>query len=267
MANAETFDPGPSFVENDRPVERLVEMPAWLQTFASQESTRDESDELEAGVDDQPAVAQPIEPQDSHSEDVVLPDWLKDDRSPDDSVENDQPEYESMGEFLASFDDPTDSDTGSFISEDDLPDWLKAFSDESAAPPVARTTQVDPTVSSSSAGVAKPSTAPVRVPPVENVWWSSSDRQALGAGGTLFALLASNANGTLTHASATTGGSSAGTGMPDSSAGARGAFSRSSARGDEESEEPAAQKNSTRLLLLTLVVVALVIVLSFMFFS
>jgi hypothetical protein len=35
MADEHEFEPGPSFVENERPDERLTEMPAWLQTFAA----------------------------------------------------------------------------------------------------------------------------------------------------------------------------------------------------------------------------------------
>ena len=84
MANAETFDPGPSFVENDQPVERLAEMPAWLQTFATQESTRDEDNEPGVDADEQPAMEQHTEPVDSQSDDVVLPDWLRDDRNTED---------------------------------------------------------------------------------------------------------------------------------------------------------------------------------------
>lgn len=269
MANVESFEPGPSFVEDDRPAERLTDMPAWLQTFAAQETTRDE------------AAAEPGEPEQTTGEahadvaahndesgDISLPDWLQDSGAADDDSPLVPEEQHAMHDFLTSFDDPGEHEASSFISEDDLPDWLRAFSDDSSPSAPSASMSRETSSPGSPVSVVRPSTAPVRVPPVENVWLSANERQALGPGGTLFALLASNANGALTHATASAGGGTTGEGTSGSGGGARGALSRSgSSSGPHGEGEAAAQANSMRLLLLTLLVVALVIAVSFWQFS
>lgn len=265
MADGGTFQPGQSFVEDDRPAERLSDMPAWLQTFAAQESTRDEHDPAE---DIDVSLAEPETRDESApgaASDSILPDWLQDKRGDVAGDQDADSEPASMMDFLSSFDDPEDPDTQSFLSEDDLPDWLRAFSDESSAPGPARP---DVTRLPAARTVPQPGAAIVRVPPVENVWLSAYERQALGPGGTLFALLASNGNGALTHTQTADGDTAT--------------EARSAPRGDHERSamsrraegtvvapqtEAAKQPNSLRWLLLTLLIVALVVAISLWQFS
>lgn len=267
MADSNTYDPGPSFVENDQPVERLTEMPAWLQSFAAQETTREEEDRYAHQDDagDLDAVAVDEEPV-AVSTDAVLPEWLKDQGASNDAQVA-EAESSNVMAFLSGFDDPRNPDVDGFISEDDLPDWLRAFSDETSGPP-----RSSPEITRLPAARSVPQTggAVVRVPPVENVWLSALERQALGPGGTLFALLASNSNGAVTHSQAATASADFQQETVATERGARdqGAFSR---RADVDAEGgdlvPAKQPNSMRLLLLTLFVVLLVIIVSFVLFS
>lgn len=263
MADANTYEPGPSFVENDRPEERLTEMPAWLQTFAAQEDTRDDDQSAETADDDMTTV----EPEESTVPDALpaddgsamqLPDWLTDDAG-------DAPEIvpELPDEPLVSFDDPDDFiSASSFIDEDDLPDWLKAFSEESSV------ASPGPAVAPFNATRQAPSTGAVaiRVPPVENIWLPAYERKALGPGGTLFAMLASNANGSISHEDPVDSGDPAA--PRDGTERSHGVMARRATPDVEgESVEAAPQRNSMRLLLLTLLIVALVILISFLFFS
>ncbi len=192
-ADETVFETGPSFVENERPADRLAEMPAWLQTFAA---TVDVTDEPAEGAQSQDAgdVAIPV-PADEHANPVpALPDWL---RAEPFHTEQVTPVH-AFSDF-ESFVDPGEHVTDSFISEDDLPDWLRAFSNEATATPGSSV--------STASGLTQHSATPTsstltRVPPVENVWLSAQDRQVLGPGRTLFALLASN-GGTATYDIAT----------------------------------------------------------------
>lgn len=263
MAHPDSYDPGPSFVDDDRPTDRLTDMPAWLQTFAALETTRDENDEI---ANDEVATAPVHEEQHDAvlpSDDVVLPDWLQDSGDMHLTEPAGEEHTSSAPEFLASFEDDVEgADTASFISEDDLPDWLRAFSEESSVPPPV--THDAPNLNVTRAAPKTESAVAVRVPPVENIWLSSVERQALGPGGTLFALLASNANGALTHAPA--GASAEASGATSSVATSQQPDTRGrSANGSEV--EPARQSNSMRLLLLTLLIVLVVVLISFWQFS
>lgn len=189
MADETVYEPGPSFVENERPTDRLTEMPGWLQSFAASERGSDNvpDAELEAvpGASSQDAPQAPlVEPDDT------LPEWLR--------TEPAHVEPEPPAEALGGFDDfqqPIGEGPDSFISEDDLPDWLRAFSHESTGRPLPG---VSSSICAATTDIHTSATA-IRVPPVENVWLSAYDRQVLGPGRTLFALLASS-GGVLTDA-------------------------------------------------------------------
>ena len=268
MADDSTYEPGPSFVEGDRPGERLAEMPAWLQSFAAQESTRDEAAAELSDEDAGELPAMAVEDQsESVSPDSILPEWLRDQQSDGQQAQVVADESSNMMDFLSNLGDSESSDKDGFISEDDLPDWLRAFADESSAPtrPAAEVTRLP-----AARSVPQTGTAAVRVPPVENVWLSAVERQALGSGGTLFALLASNSNGTVTHSQGA--GSSEGIqnetrasdpGQREQSKVVR----RADAQSGSVDPVPAKQPNSMRLLLITLLVVLAVIAISFLLFT
>lgn len=259
MADDTVFEPGPSFVENERPTDRLTEMPAWLQTFAASEDTMDET----SGVSQEP-VQEPdpapatlpriVEP------DSTLPDWLRADPA--------QPEQVVQVETLNGFDnfeEPDENSATSFISEDDLPDWLRAFSHDTSEAP-SHTTIVSARATTNNR--TPTSTTLVRVPPTENVWLSTYERQALGPGRTLFALLASN-GGAATFVEANGNHGTEGSGGAHSADAAHTANRRTPAGAAQRSESGAATgaaekpRNSMRLLLVALLIVLLVLFLSY----
>lgn len=260
------YDPGPSFVEDDRPTERLAEMPAWLQTFAAAAIEEDDNPEEDApanGVSSTSSGPGQSTPS-ARDHETVLPDWLNDPGTRTD--EQSEPVHLFHGSD--DFGDPQSIPTGDFISEDDLPDWLRAFSEETSpqpTPPSIARRVVPQTATAVSATM-------VRVPPVENVWLSTYERQALGPGPQLFALLASNTVGDSGYIE-TAGdapqqeASTSTTGQP----GSRTSLSVSEEPGVEGSSdaqpEAAPQRNSLRLLLITLLVVLVLVILSAQFLS
>ena len=260
MAEGKTYEPGPSFVDDDQPDERLIEMPAWLQSFAAQEGHAGEDLAAEESApsdlpETEPAHEQVDEPESS------LPDWLRSDAA-EEVTDFDVPQDSPAPELPASFVDDTSNPDG-FISEDDLPDWLRAFSDDSpvaaaSAPPVASI--------ASAHGATSEGAAVVRVPPVENIWLSANEKQSLGPGGTLFALLASNNGSEATRDYDSPSSYSA----PDGDAQRSNvvASKQSAATSNSESQnEEAAPSSSMRLILLTLLIVLLVVAISFWQFS
>lgn len=262
MAEDNVYEPGPSFVENDVPSERLTDMPAWLQAFAAQELERAEQAQAEAASEPD-EVAEFSEPTSQSAGDTMLPDWLR-----DDSVGGADAST-SFDSGFGGFEDFTGTSvttTDSFISEDDLPDWLRAFSDEAASAPVARTSPAETMPAPRS--VSTPA-AIVRVPPVENVWLSTYERQALGPGPSLFALLASNTNGSTVYEAPTAQQNepvrSAAPASPEPERSAGPAATPQSA--EDAAPEVAPERNSTRLLLLTLLVVAALVLVSLLYFS
>lgn len=278
MANPNLYEPGPSFVPDDVPTTRLAEMPAWLQTFAAQEmpeyedNLQEETPEM-AAVENAPAMtaaeevpepsAEPAAP-DLTSDDIVLPDWLQDSGPGVDLlpplVEDDEPEDLSMdavaaSPFLSGIDEPVSTNPDTFISEDDLPDWLRAFSEE-AAPEPEHQAAADPVT-----GGVLTQAVEVRVPPVENIWLSDTERRALGPGGTLFALLAANKE---TDGADEEMSDTAATGEPAKPATTESRATEAPA--GKQEQDAAAAKRSRQLLLLTLAIVVLIILVSFIAF-
>lgn len=257
MGNETVYEMGPSFTETERPADRLTEMPAWLQTFAASEQAADDAEHLPE-VDPTATPANLIETE-SADTDTSLPDWLRDDPV---HAEQEQP-VNIPGAFDDFQQDMGATDT--FISEDDLPDWLRAFSHEQADGAAASA----PSTPRAPVGIAAaPSTSAVRVPSVENVWLSAYDRQAIGPGRTLFALLAST-GGAVEAASNGTHGSYAD--VPERAREANGPSGRSTAAAAPSSTEVQDQektlnkpKSSMRLLLLTSIVVLLLVFVSVM---
>ncbi len=263
MADANAHEPGPSFVPDDVPTTRLAEMPAWLQTFAAQEMPDLEDAEPEADVEldaEQPeqvntAVELP-------SDDIVLPDWLQDDGpevdviqplAEDDDIEDFSIDAVAAAPFLDGIGDPVNTNPDTFISEDDLPDWLRAFSEESTPEAtLAEAPDIAP-------GMVAAEAVQVRVPPVENIWLSDSDRRALGPGGTLFALLASNKETDDGAEDLFRESESGGASAPEA---AKVAESSTGTSGQDDG----AKRKSRQLLLLTLAIVVLVIMISYMAF-
>lgn len=262
------FDPGPSFIDDDQPTERLAEMPAWLQTFAAAAIEQDETTREDAPSQSVPSPQ--VDPEsDSATDrefDNALPDWLKD---PGASAQEHSPATIHALDDLDDFNDPTSIATNDFISEDDLPDWLRAFSQETSPQPTPPSI-----VRSVTSRPATTVTATmVRVPPVENVWLSTYERQALGPGPALFALLASNTAGEGGYAdTAGDAVSQSHAAMPASAqSGDQTAVQMNDDTGAEsatDSEpEAAPQRNSLRLLLITLLVVLVLVILSMQFLS
>ena len=259
MADDTVFEPGPSFVENERPTDRLAEMPAWLQTFAASEDTVDDASNVSQEPTQEPA-AEPSAPARLVEPDAMLPEWLRADPA--------QPEPAAQVETLDgsdNFEEPDENGVASFISEDDLPDWLRAFSHDTSAAPSPTT------MGSTRAAAHNPtptSTTLVRVPPTENVWLSTYERQTLGPGRTLFALLASN-GGTATFVEANGTHGAEGSGSVQSTGAANTANRRTPAGASQRSKADAVTgtaekpRNSMRLLLLALLVVLLLVFFSY----
>lgn len=256
MADDTVYEPGPSFVENERPTDRLTEMPAWLQTFAAAEAPADDTLDDTTSVSPEPAHEPPaptrlVEP------DSTLPEWLRADPS--------QPEPVAQVatlESFDSFDEPDENAAASFISEDDLPDWLRAFSQDTSVAPAHTTMDSNRSVANNSAPT---STTLVRVPPTENVWLSTYEHQAIGPGRTLFALLASNGGAaTFVDAKGATGAEHSGSVQSNDATNrqiAAGAEQRSEAGSATDTVEK--PRNSMRMLLIALLVVLLLVFVSY----
>lgn len=104
------YEPTPSFVDGDKPEIRLAELPAWLQSFAA---TVGEPPEPEA-VTRQPSPA-PDEPDEQSTVENVQ------DASESEPVEAPTPGTGTQGSSGVGTD---------FISEDDLPEWLRSIAPE-----------------------------------------------------------------------------------------------------------------------------------------
>lgn len=252
MASEKVFEPGPSFTDNEAPTDRLAEMPAWLQTFVASQDAPDEAlRESPEPVQETVTPFRLVEP------DSTLPEWLRAEPAHSAAVT----ELATLDDF-DNFEEPAENGTDTFISEDDLPDWLRAFSHETRDAP-------EPILASPARAAAQSSVTTnatlVRVPPIENVWLSSDQRQALGPGRTLFALLASNA-GTATFAedNGTNPAADADSGFrSERDASATSAVASAASGGAVSVGTEETPRSSTRLLLLALIVVLLLIFVSF----
>lgn len=138
--SADVYDAADDFGELDIDEIQMDELPDWLQGMAP--STPDQPPR--ASVPDQPS------PDD-------LPDWLRDDKPVSSSISgpSDRGPIVPEPSPVPSVDnqqnmDHQPADQFSLVSEDDLPDWLKALSDDDDDSDFATST------SASSAGVAPP---------------------------------------------------------------------------------------------------------------
>jgi hypothetical protein len=161
------YEPGPSFVDAATLPLDAREMPNWLQEFgasvASDETTK---------ADD----ANPVAPPSTGEADTTMPRWLAEPRpgAPATPVFTDLPwDTDEPG------DDATPA-SASFISEDDLPEWLRAISGDVAAQPEHAAASTP--AASSNGGFP--------VPAVVQAWVIAHQMVALAAGESLMAHLA-----------------------------------------------------------------------------
>lgn len=191
------YDPGPSFLEHDRPTVRLAELPAWLQRFAASAGDPDDESQEAAEITQSENITQlptatlettnesSMVEEEAESPVIDLPSWLDDSES-----EDPQPAVEPViPEMPATVDEPVPGTPQFMISEDDLPDWLRTISpddgDEGSA-------SMASTESMAVAGLAS-------VPSVARAWVTRDDMDALSEGGSLFALVASQSSTTQTQ--------------------------------------------------------------------
>ncbi len=147
------FPPTPSFVDRDRPSVRLVELPAWLQAFASSvgEPTEDETPEQ------QPAE-EPMTTSSNDQQTQPAP----------------QPKPAPQQTSVAGTD---------FISEDDLPEWLRAIAPEGPAESSFDALVQDTGIDGDQ----------IAVPTITRAWSTSKDSRGVDEATSLFALVASQA--------------------------------------------------------------------------
>lgn len=158
MADApQQFQPTPSFVDHDRPTIRLVELPAWLQAFASSVG---EPSELEA-----PAATEsnPSDPAVSSS-------------SPD-------PKEQEASQPRTTDQRSASGVNSDFISEDDLPEWLRSIAPEES---------VDRSFDSLGLG-GDDDREQITVPNITRAWSTSKDARGVDETTSLFQLVASQA--------------------------------------------------------------------------
>ncbi len=149
------YPPSPSFLENDRPKVRLVELPAWLQSFASSVG---EPSEFDA-----PASPEPASP-----EQLV--------RASDHSTQS-EPKHEEKSSR------PKSSNVGAdFISEDDLPEWLRAIAPDDSAENSMEVFVIDR---------GDEEGEQITVPNITRAWSTSKDSRGVDETTSLFALVAS----------------------------------------------------------------------------
>lgn len=152
------YEPSPSFLDHDRPSIRLVELPAWLQSFAS-------------------AVGEPAEPEApaEPADDMI--------QEPEIDFSDDAAGTEAQ----ASLKLRSTSSKGvgeNFISEDDLPEWLRSIAPEDTVDSAADSLIFDESAEGEN----------VSVPTVSRAWSSSKDARGVDEATSLFALVASQAS-------------------------------------------------------------------------
>ena len=151
------YPPSPSFLDRDRPAVRLVELPAWLQSFAASVGEPSES-EFSAASQSSP-TEQPV-------------------TTPDESPQ-DQPRAEARPSTRPP---PKSSDVGTdFISEDDLPEWLRSIVPDDSAESTFDALAFDRGADGDQ----------ITVPNVTRAWSTSKDARGVDETISLFALVAS----------------------------------------------------------------------------
>lgn len=173
------YDPGPSFADDERPAERLSQLPAWLQTFAATVGNPAEDDPADlpagppGGSDAVTATAAVALTQAAMAPD--LPTWLADGRPTSTS--------DSSSEHA----DIVALEGAALISEDDLPEWLRAIA------PVDSDDDNGLVTFGGAGGAPAGARLALSVPSVGRAWMFGNDRPALSEGATVFALMAREA--------------------------------------------------------------------------
>jgi hypothetical protein len=161
------FEPGPSFHEPPTAGANGTELPGWLQSFGGS------VEEPPA-----PALAFPVdtEPLDSEHTPADLPNWLSTPRA--EQPKPAEPAWNlSDGKF-------GDQEENGFISEDDLPDWLRSIGGDTSTEHVAASAaQVN--------GLAATPSRETRIPTVVSAWVVGRETVASAPGESLFAHIAS----------------------------------------------------------------------------
>lgn len=150
------YSPGPSFIEHDRPAVRLVELPAWLQAFAASVG--------------EPSIDETDRPDEADLELLTEADMSANDK-PAPRAEPEQARPAATGSSFNT----------SFISEDDLPEWLRSIAPEES----------DDSAAESLLFGNPDSSQQVTVPNVTRAWTTSSDARGVDESSSIFALVAS----------------------------------------------------------------------------
>lgn len=149
------YEPSPSFLDHDRPPTRLVELPAWLQSFAS-------------------SVGEPSEPE--------VPDQTAPDPDRETALElSEELDAASAPPQPMSRSSSSRGVSENFISEDDLPEWLRSIASEDPAESAAESLVFDQMARGDN----------VSVPTVSRAWSTSKDARGVDEATSLFALVAS----------------------------------------------------------------------------
>ena len=154
------FPPSPSFQDSDRPEIRLVELPAWLQAFAASVG--------------EPEVSEASSPSDRGQMEQSV-------GSPPSGVRSD-PASDHQPTMT-----PPDPSSSSFISEDDLPDWLRSISPDESAGDSGNPLFAGPMAESES------DDNEITVPTVSRAWSNSKDSRSADEATSLFAQVATQA--------------------------------------------------------------------------
>lgn len=157
------FDPGPSFHEQPSEAPTAGELPGWLQNFA--------------GVVAEPDLPAPTPAPTALADAAELPNWLTEPRTGAPAAH--EPARASWNGAETKLEPQDDA----FISEDDLPDWLRAISLD----PVSEEHDPAPAPMGATAG---PATAAPRAPAVASAWVTPRQSVALATGESLFADIA-----------------------------------------------------------------------------
>lgn len=149
------FEPSASFLDHDRPQVRLVELPAWLQSFAASVGEPSE-DEAPMELSDDDVADEPVTSSSEKTEPNIAP--------------GPKPAAQKL------------TGTGTdFISEDDLPEWLRSIVPEEPAESSFDSLMADRTADGEQ----------ITVPTITRAWSTSKDSRGVDEATTLFAMVAS----------------------------------------------------------------------------
>jgi hypothetical protein len=157
------FEPGSSFSNDPSDLGDTGELPSWLRNFAGSAG-----DEPPTNPPATPAANQP-----SPSS------W---DKPASPRATTAQPHSDDVVDPAFDFGQVPDSAGDGFFSEDDLPEWLRALSNDSEPPTSAAPAMV-------SAAQPVPVTGAIQVPPVARAWVTASDMPEVSTGAHLLSSL------------------------------------------------------------------------------